>query len=384
MPRAIVMPTMGMYTDEGVLSAWLLPAGTRVGAGDAVAEITTEKTAFEVPAPASGILHPVAEPGTNLRVEALMGYILADGEMLPAAPAGAAVQPANGEVSAQAPAPEERSRPIASPAARRSAAQHGIDLAQVKGSGPGGRIVEADILAVTATPSGARRILRRMPMTGTRKGVAERLRSTLSAAASTTLTREADADVLVAARRRLAGQPGGAPSYNAVFIGLLARALREFPEWNAAIEGDSIVVFDEVNIGFAVAVPGGLVVPVVRDADRHPLAEIAACVAGLTERALSGRLRPADVEGGTASISNLGGHGIDAFTPILNGTQSVILGIGRIAERPVVRDGALTARHTCTLNLTFDHRVADGVPAARMLDAIVRRMSQESEICGIN
>ena len=377
MPHAIVMPTMGMYTEEGILSAWLSPAGKRVEAGEAVAEITTEKAAFEVPAPASGVLHPVAEVGTNLRVEALMGYILADGETLSTAPVEAAVPPADARVSVPPPAPAERSRPIASPVARRLAAQHGIDLARVGGSGPGGRIVEADILAMTAAPSGERRILRRVPMAGSRRTVAERLRSTLATAAPVTLTREVDAGALVAARRRFAEELGAAPSYSALFIKLLAGALREFPEWNAAVEDDSIVVFDEVHIGFAVAVPGGLVVPVVRDADCKTLAEIAASVGQLTERALGGRLRPADVEGGTASISNLGGHGIDAFTPILNGTQSVILGIGRIAERPVVREGALAAGRTCVLSLTFDHRVADGVPAALLLESVVRRMNQE-------
>lgn len=388
MPRPIVMPSMGMYTEEGVLTAWLRPAGARVEAGEPVVEITTEKAAFEVPAPAAGILHPVAGVGTNLRVEALMGYVLAEGEQAPAA-AEQASSPASREAprapSAVQHDPSPASPLRASPAARRLAADAGVDLARVAGTGPGGRIVEADVRAVvaqagTAAPAAhppARRIRQQVPLAGIRRTVAERLRRSLATAASTTLTREADAGVLAEARQRLGGAMGSVPPYNALFVKVLAVALREHPELNAVLEGDSIVLLDEVHVGFAVSVPGGLVVPVVHDADRAPLAEVVRTIQELSDRAVSGRLRPADVEGGTATITNLGGYGIDAFTPILNPPQSVILGIGRIAPRAVVRDGGLGVGQTCVLSLTFDHRVADGVPAAQLLDAIVRRMSDE-------
>ncbi len=173
-----------------------------------------------------------------------------------------------------------------------------------------------------------------------------------------------------------AGDLGCAPSYDALFIKLFAAALREHPELNAVVENETIVLLEEVNIGFAVAIPSGLVVPVVRNADKTPLAEICRSVEDLSKRVRAGRMQPADVEGGTATISNLGGQGIDAFTPILNGSQSVILGIGRISERPIVRDGSLAIGRTCVLSLTFDHRVADGAPAALLLDGVVRRMNQ--------
>ncbi len=378
MPRRIVMPVMGMYTDEGVLTSWLRPAGEHVEAGEAVAEVTTEKTTFEVPAPACGILHPVAEVGTNLRVEALMGYILAEGETLSTAESPQVLSTSEDQdVPRKQYAPPGKVRPAASPAARRLAYEHGIDLSRITGTGPSGRIVEADVRARVVPASADRRVLRKVPMAGFRQIVAEHLRSTLAAAASTTLTREVDADGLVAARQRLAGITGGPPSYSALFIKLLAWALRDFPELNAAVEDDSIVIFDDINIGFAVATPRGLVVPVIHHADSARLVDIAHAVRDLTERTLAGRLRPTDVQGGTASITNLGSHGIDAFTPILDGPQSVILGIGRIAERAVVRAGTLAVGHTCVLSLTFDHRVADGVPAARLLDAIVRRMNSE-------
>ena len=264
------------------------------------------------------------------------------------------------------------------------AAQHGIDLHQISGSGPGGRIVEADIHAAIAKRSSAekssvgdQRVVECIPMAGLRRALAERLCNSLATAASTTLTREVGADVLVDARQKLTASLGQVPSFDALFIKLFAAALRERPELNAVLENDTIVRFYEINIGFAVAVPNGLVVPVVRNADSAPFGEIAKTVKELTDRVLAGRLQPADLEGGTATISNLGNHGIDAFTPILNGSQSVILGIGRIGRRPVVRDNELAVGQTCVLSLTFDHRIADGAPAALLLDAVARHMNDQ-------
>ncbi len=387
MARAIVMPSMGMYTEEGVLTAWLRQAGARVTLGEPVAEITTEKATFEIPAPEEGTLHPIAAVGTTLRVESLMGYILQNGEAVPAStnvsPASESRVPAHvSSVNNQA-LPTVRSL-RASPVAKRIAAQLNIDLQQVKGTGPGGRIIEADIQAfvskrenATPLPPAEKPAGERVAMAGLRRSFAERLRTTLCSAASTTLTREASADIVVAARQRLAEKLRQPPSYDALFIKLFAAALRDRPELNAMIEGDSIVRLPEINVGFAVAVPNGLIVPVVRNADSAPLGKIVETVSNLKERVLAGRLQPADVEGGTATISNLGNHGIDAFTPILNGSQSVILGIGRIVKRPIVHRGQLAIGHTCVLSLTFDHRVVDGAPAALLLDAVVRRMNDE-------
>src|SRR5271166_4119657 len=217
MAQPIVMPAMGMYTEEGVLTAWLRQAGEHVEAGDAIAEITTEKTAFEIPSPAAGSLHPVAEVGSNLQVESLMGYILSEGETVPAVQADEPTrgEPTRGtqefEIAKPAPPPPGMNRPVASPAARRLAAQHGIDLSGIAGSGPGGRIVENDVRAGIVSPARGRRILRQVPMTGSRRSIAAHLRSSLNSAVSTTLTREANAGVLVAARRHLAAKMGGAP-----------------------------------------------------------------------------------------------------------------------------------------------------------------------------
>jgi pyruvate dehydrogenase E2 component (dihydrolipoamide acetyltransferase) len=315
-----------------------------------------------------------------------MGYILQDGESVPSATHAIPVseRPLHSQVSSAGDQTVSAGGPLrATPVAKRIAAQHNIDLSQVKGTGPGGRIIEADIQALIAKresvelTSPDHQTGQQLPLTGLRRSLAERLRNTLATAASTTLTREASADLLVHARQKLASVLGQAPSYDALFIKLFAAALREFPELNATIEGDSIVRFAEINVGFAVAVPNGLIVPVVPNADSAPFGNIVEKVRTLRERALVGRLQPADVEAGTATISNLGGHGVDAFTPILNGSQSAILGIGRIVQRPVVRDAELAIGHTCVLSLTFDHRVADGAPAALLLDAIVRRMNDE-------
>ena len=216
------------------------------------------------------------------------------------------------------------------------------------------------------------RIQRRIPLTGIRGAAARRLRESLATAVPLTLTREVRADALVAARGRLRERLGAAP-WDALFVKLFADALREHPALNAVVAGDEILVLDDVHVGFAVPVNDGLVVPVVHDADRRPLAEVAAAVRELGERARAGKSSPADLLGGTATVSNLGAHGVDAFTPILNPPQSAILGIGRIALRPTVEqgpaveEGRLVAAPTCVLSLTFDHRVADGAPAAVLL-----------------
>jgi len=385
-----------MYTEEGVLTAWLCPGGTRVASGDPVAEITTEKATFEIPAPEEGILHHVASIGTSLRVEALMGYILRNGEAAPAgidSAAGAATDDAGVQTAVQETETASGSTSAApsagplraSPLAKKLAAQHGINLQQVKGTGPGGRIVEADVVALTSKPTGAapsssddKRLFERTPLIGLRRSLADRLRATLSTAASTTLTREVNADILVAARRTLSEKLGQAPSYDSLFIKVFAAALLERRELNATIEGDQIIHLKEINVGFAVAAPSGLIVPVVCNSDSATFREVVSTTKDLTERALTGHLQPAHLEGGTATISNLGVHGVDAFTPILNGSQAAILGIGRIAARPVIRDGSLTVGQTCVLSLTFDHRVADGAPAALLLDAVARRMNDEA------
>jgi len=392
MAHSIVMPNMGMYTVEGILVAWLRPAGAEVKLGEPIAEIETEKANFEIQAPTAGILHPLAEVGAKFAIEGVLGLILEKGESPPTQPWGDSSSLTSGNenirqtqaahaASGEHGSSKEEVR--ASPIARRLATQHAIDLTRVTGSGPGGRIVEADILSemkkcsaeTISADASEWKIRKRIPLAGIRRITAERLRQGLITAIPLTITREVRADTLSSARRRFSGKTGGILSYDALFIKLFAAGLRECAELNSTILNDDILLLDEMNIGFAVAVPGGVVVPVVRNADSVSLTKIATKVRELSERALSGKLQVGDISGGTATITNLGGYGVDAFTTVLNPPQSAILGIGRIMERPVVDDGRVVISQTCVLSLTFDHRVADGVPAAKLLNIIAGLMT---------
>ena len=402
MARPIVMPSLGMYTTEGTLTEWLRPPGSPVKAGEPIITITTEKSTYEVEAPADGILHAVAEIGALIPDQGLLGYVLDPGEAPPAAQPARTAAVSTGEREGLAPSierPGERVqrdapggvRPTgaepgevrASPVARRLAREQGIDIATLVGTGPGGRIVEADVIAAAsrgaATSPAARAVRERIPLIGMRKTIADRLRGSLSTTAPVTLTREVDAEALFARREELKPRFTAGIPYDALFVKIVAAALREHPELNAVIEGDAILLLDELHVGFAVAVPGGLLVPVVRDADKRSLEEVAADVLALSGRAKAGQLKAEDMAGGTFTITNLGVYGVDAFTPIINPPQAAILGIGRILPRAVVHDGQLAARRTCVLSLTFDHRVADGAPAAQLLDAIARGMLQPGQ-----
>jgi pyruvate dehydrogenase E2 component (dihydrolipoamide acetyltransferase) len=384
MAQPIVMSSFGSYAAEGKLISWLKPAGARVDVGEAIAEIETEKATYEVEAAAGGILHPVAKPGTDLPLETVIGFLLEEGEAPPEG-SGDIVS----EVAVEAVAPKSQDPEIqrtqelrASPIAKRLAREHGVDLSGLVGSGPGGRIVEADVMAEKArraTPAaaqGSRRNVRtRLPLTGMRGTIAQRMRHSLATAASLTITREVEAEILVAARKRILLTLGADLPYDALFVKLFADSLQEHPELNAVVEQDAILVLAEINVGFAVAVAGGLLVPVVHNAASISLTEIAQRTKQLRKRALAGQLRAEDVTGGTATISNLGTYSVDAFTPILNPPESVVLGVGRIAERAIARGGRVVAAPTCVLSLTFDHRVADGVPAAQLLEAVARRMT---------
>ena len=408
----IVMPSLGMYTIEGELTRWLVDEGAEVEEGQQILELTTEKTTVEIEAPAAGILHRVATEGEQAKVEGLLGYVLAPGESPPAAPAGPSATVAAASAGAQpaapaapaaqaaraaaapsaAPAPAAKpagsmsgGRVRVSPVARRLAEKHGIDLAQVTGTGPGGRITEADVkkAAAEGAPAAAasvsavagRTVLRRVPLTGVRKMIAARMQQSLSNSAQLTLTREVDAEPLIEARKALEAEAeasGTKVPYDVLLAKSLALSLRGKPDLNAIIEGDEILILDEVHVGIAVGVDSGLIVPVLRDVDKRPILELCREFAALVEKARKGVLQPDEYEGGTVTITNLGLYNIDAFTPILNPPESAILGVGRIAQRPyVAEDGELTTRRTLHLSITFDHRVVDGVAAAIMLDGMV-------------
>ncbi len=400
MAVAIAMPNLGMYTIEGEVTRWLVADGASVVEDQPVLELTTEKTTVEIPAPAAGMLHQVVPVGGRVQVEGILGHVLAPGESPPAAgspTAAPAAAPAATPARTPAkppPARASRGRVRATPVARRRARELGIDLTSVTGSGPGGRITEADVQAAAASrqpagtdspapqvergpgsEAGGPRVLRRVPLTGMRGLIARRMQHSLTSTAQLTLTREVDARPLVQARELLVARAAGEGvhvSYDVLLAKSLAAALLEHPALNAVIEGEEVVLLGEVHIGVAVAVEDGLVVPVLRDAAHRPALDLARELTGLTDRARQGRLQPREMEGGTATLTNLGALHIDAFTPIINPPQSAILGVGNIAPRPAVaEDGALTVRPTVHLSLTFDHRVADGVAAATLLESMV-------------
>jgi len=383
----IVMPSFGMYTNEGTLVNWLHTNGSRVKQGEPILEIETEKAVNPVISPADGVLCHVAEIGTLIREQGLLGYVLAEGETVPAArsiiPQSPILKNANvSEAAGRSDAEPGEGRVKASPAARKLARELQVDLAKVTGSGPGGRIVEADIQAAarqTAQPSSTTSVFTKdsqgSPLSAMRRTIGERLRRSLNNAVSLTITREVEADNLVNARKLLSEKLKVSVPYDALFVKLLAATLRENPELNVVIENDRLLAFDTVDICFAVAVPAGLAVPVVRNADRTALVEMIAQMRQLSERARSNSLRSEDLSGGCSTVTNLGAGGVDVFTPILNPPQPTILGVGRIAERPVVKNSALVVARTCWLSLTFDHRVTDGVPAAKVLEAIAKRMT---------
>ena len=426
------MPSLGMYTIEGQLTRWLIPNGAAVRQDQPVLELTTEKTTVEINAPAAGVLHHVLPEGALVRVQGLLGCVLAPGEAPPAPPVlpatpvhdiptgpgpqelPEAVRPAaslagaapKGVAASAANLGDDRP---ASPLARRRAAELGVDLAQVVGTGPGGRITEADVERAAApaatglappgvvatlhsaaagapgmapgapgVPSGAPGVppvLRRVPLTGMRGLIARRMHESLRTTAQLTLTLEIDAGPLVAAREALAAaHPGVRVSYNVLLAKALAAALTERPDLNAVVHDDAILVLADVHVGVAVAVEGGLVVPVLHHPAQRDAPDLARELAALVERAQQGRLSPLDMEGGTVTLTNLGGHGVDSFTPILNPPQSAILGAGRIAPRPVADAGGhVVVRPTLHLSLTFDHRVADGAVAAALLEGVAAR-----------
>jgi pyruvate dehydrogenase E2 component (dihydrolipoamide acetyltransferase) len=272
------------------------------------------------------------------------------------------------------------SAPKVTPVAQRVAEQAGVDLRTVTGTGPSGRITKADVEgaaapappvpAVTAAATAAAEV----PMSGVRAVIARRMHAGHSETAPVTLTMEVDATDLVQVRERLkaslADKLGFNIGYNDLLIKIVARALREFPYMNARLDGDTIHQLDEVHVALAVDTERGLLVPVVRDADRKGIAEFAAELRGVIERVRAGTALPDELSGSTFTITNLGMFEIDAFTPIINLPEAAILGVGRIKDCAAVMDGEIAIRKMMWLSLTFDHRLVDGAPAARFLQRI--------------
>lgn len=374
--------------EEGTLVEWLKEVGDAVKEGEILFTVESDKALSEVESFDGGILHipeGAPGPGATVAVGTMLGYLLEPGEaapvMAPPSTPTAATSPAGEPAAAPPPTPppatsksSARAKPAISPRARRLAGELDVDWTQLSGSGRSGRITEGDVRAAssatgtaadpTATvETGAESI----PLSPVRRVIAERMSQSARDNAAVTLTTEIDATQLVELRRRC---PEPAPGYTDLFVGLAAKALADHPALNASLESDHVVLHGSIDIGIAVDTDAGLLVPVIRNADHKSIEEIRDEAAALVSRARTGQLQSDDLRGGTFTITNLGMHGIDAFTPIINPPQCAVLGIGRIALRPVVVDGQVVARSTVTLSLTFDHRLVDGGPAARFLAAL--------------
>jgi pyruvate dehydrogenase E2 component (dihydrolipoamide acetyltransferase) len=398
------MPKLGMAMKKGTVKRWLVAEGAAVEKGSPLLEIMTEKINAVVEAPGSGVLGRVlAAPNTELPVGALLGLIGAPGESFEAtedaSPGAAPATPtAAAAVSA---APASAGEAPASPAARRLARDLGIDIALVPSSAPGKRITTDDVEAyaagvqpqAAASPAPAEPVAaaaemaaqaepapagRTVPFEGIRKVVAERLHESLQGMAQVTVSREAEVAGLVARRALLApgfeAASGLRLTYTDLLVEAVAQLLPEHPLLNATLLESSIVMSEAVHMGVAVALEDGLIVPVIRDAHSRSLGEIARARTELAEKAQAGSLGMDDVEGGTFTISNLGAFGADSFTPIVNPPQCAILGVGRIVEKPVASGGEVLVLPTMWLSLTFDHRLVDGAPAARFLQALADRL----------
>ena len=286
-----------------------------------------------------------------------------------------------GYIDLRGPLPTEAARLKASPLARRLAKEHGVDLSAIAGSGPDGRVVRDDVLqAASAAPEtpvvetpALQQATEVIPMEGIRGIIAERMSLSVQTNASVTLHTEVDATAFVELRGMLNDKLQAREvniTYTDLLVKVVANALREHPRLNATLTDDGIHLLQEINIGVAVALEDGLVVPVIRTADKERLSDISTQVKDFAERARSNQLTPGELQGGTFTITNLGNFGIDAFTPIINPPESAILGVGRILKKPVVHEDEVVVRSMLTLSLTFDHRVIDGAPAAQFLQTV--------------
>ena len=436
MAKEVIMPKMGQTMEAGTIIEWYVKEGDTVKKGEPIFKFESDKAALEAEAPASGtLLKILRHPGETVPILEVVGIIGEPGEDIsrylkpaaapeaaapagaPSAPAPAAAPAAPAAPSAPEAPPAPEGRRFASPRARMAARQLGVPLERITGTGPGGRIVERDVLAYAAslpkaTPA-ARKLAEEMgvpletlaagperitkmaveraampvtpaapapapavqaiPMAGVRAIIAERMSASAHTTAAVTLFTEVDATALVQLRESFKQSPlpgGVVPGYNEILVLIVARALQEHPNMNARLVENRIEQLGVINIGVAVDTERGLLVPVIRDAASKRLGDIVTEFRELVERARAGRSLPDDLSGGTFTITNLGMYDVDGFTPIINLPECAILGVGRIVEKPAAVNGQVVIRPMMVLSLTFDHRINDGAPAARFLQRV--------------
>lgn len=373
------MPELSSDITEADLVSWLVKPGDHVEAGELIAELETEKSTVEFESPASGTLVEILVPeGTN-GVE--VGTVLALFEPDTGEPAISEPDPE----AAPAPIPEPRSEIRATALARRAAEQAGVDLDAVTGSGQAGRIVKADVQAAAAsgseTPTAASAPSpvdseaphTSVPVSRMRRTIAARLTQSKQTIPHFYLSVDCEIDLLLGMRTRFNAEDRHI-SVNDFVVRAAALALVEVPDANVSWAEDALIRYERADVAVAVATEGGLITPVVREADRKELVTISEEVRDLAARAREGKLHPREYQGGSLTVSNLGMHGIDSVYPILNPPQSCILGVGAGRQQPVVRNGELAIGTVMTCTLAADHRALDGIAGARLLAAVKQHL----------
>lgn len=393
MATEIKVPVLGESVTEGTIAEWFKQPGEAVAADEPICSLETDKVAVDVPSPVAGIMSEHrAAVGDTVEVGAVIAVIEAGATAAAAAPAAAAAK-------AEAPAPaatEELLTPAQtmSPAVRRAVLEHGVDPSTIKGSGKDGRLTKEDVLAAAeakakgpATPApapaampaapvatGGARGTERVKMTRMRQTIAKRLKAAQDNAAMLTTFNDVDMSAVIEARDKYKDLFAKKHDIRLGFMGFFAKAaclaLKDVPSVNAYIDGDEIIYHDYVDISVAVSAPNGLVVPVIRDADKKGFARIEQDIADFGARAKAGTLTMEDMTGGTFTISNGGVFGSLMSTPIINPPQSAVLGLHRIEDRPVVRNGQIVIRPMMYLALSYDHRLIDGREAVTALKII--------------
>jgi 2-oxoglutarate dehydrogenase E2 component (dihydrolipoamide succinyltransferase) len=399
MATEVLVPTLGESITEATVGEWLKQPGDAVAADEPIASLETDKVSVEVPSPVAGVMgqHAV-KVGDTVEVGALIATI-ESGDGAPAK--SAAPQPAVTEAPSAAPASSAQGDAAAalSPSVRRAVLEHGVDPSTVKGTGKDGRLTKEDVAAAAsskpaaaATPaapapapasSGGRKE-ERVKMTRLRQTIAKRLKEAQNSAAMLTTFNDVDMTAVIEARAKYKDlfekKHGVRLGFMGFFVKAATMALKDIPSVNASIEGDEIVYHDYADISVAVSAPNGLVVPVIRDAQDLSVAGIEKTIGDFGKRAKDGTLKMDEMKGGTFTISNGGVFGSLMSTPIINPPQSAVLGLHRIEERPVVRDGQVVVRPMMYLALSYDHRLIDGREAVTFLVALKNAIEDPTRI----
>lgn len=382
------MPKLTLSMNKGKVERWLKGKGEEVNTGEPIVEVEGEKIISTILSPASGKLHILTEEGQDVDIGASLGIVLEGSEKIPEN-LGSTIELETPIVKGKfpevvSPAKKLPKTPIkASPAAKTLAKIYGLDLVQTIGTGPEGRITREDVARV-ADELQLPKVSKVVRLKDIRKKIAERLSRSYDEALHTALTIEVDASKMVELHEKLLPEiqksVGARLTYTAFLVKAAASALKEHPTMNSTLDGEEVKIFEDMNIGIAIAVEDGLLVPVIKKADKKTLAEIALEVEKLAEKTRKAGLTGKELSGGTFTISNLGMYGVDIFIPIINPPECAILGVGKISKKPVVVSDNLKIRDIIPLSLSFDHRIVDGVLAAKFLQTLKKTLEYPAGI----